>query len=290
MVLGELPSAQSRTTNPDRSSRELRNFVSHWEERHAQGDVAAARGARLKSALPPWGELAYAVKANAYSPVLAAIGEEVDGFEVASSGEVAAVRARPRPAAPRRLLAAGPGKTPALLDALVTAGADPTNAESAHEVDRIAASAPRAGRRVAVALRVNPARVPLTGALRMGGGAAPFGDLDALALGEEAAGALGLRLEATRLLLVAMAAGLAGAAIAVAGPVGFVGLMAPHAARRLVAGTHAPVLARSVMLGGRLMLGADLAARPRCPVDIPVGVVTAVIGGPYLLWLLAARR
>ena len=116
-------------------------------------------------------------------------------------------------------------------------------------------------------------------------------DLDALALGDETAGALGLRIEATRLLLVAMAAGLAGAAIAVAGPVGFVGLMAPHAARRLVGGTHASVLACSTMVGGCLMLVADLAARAAfAPVDIPVGVVTAVIGGPYLLWLLAARR
>ena len=137
--------------------------------------VAAARAARLKAALPPWVELAYAVKANAHGPVLAAIGEQVDGFEVASVGEVAAVRAARAQRPPRRLLAAGPGKTPALLDALVTAGADPINAESALEVDRIAAAARRAGRRVAVALRVNPARVPLTGALRMGGGATPFG-------------------------------------------------------------------------------------------------------------------
>lgn len=137
--------------------------------------VAAARAARLRVALPPWVELAYAVKANVYGPVLAAIGKEVDGFEVASLGEVAAVRAARTGKSARRLLAAGPGKTPALLDALVSAGADPINAESALEVERIAAAARRAGRRVPVALRVNPARVPLVGALRMGGGAAPFG-------------------------------------------------------------------------------------------------------------------
>jgi len=75
----------------------------------------------------------------------------------------------------RRIVAAGPGKTPALLQALVAAGADPINVESALEVERVAAVARRAGRRVAIALRVNPARVPLAGALQMGGGAGPFG-------------------------------------------------------------------------------------------------------------------
>jgi iron complex transport system permease protein len=116
-------------------------------------------------------------------------------------------------------------------------------------------------------------------------------DLDALALGDETAGALGLRVEATRLRLVAIAAGLAGAAVAVAGPVGFVGLMAPHAARRLVGGAHAPVLVTAVLLGGCVMLVADVVARTAfAPVDIPVGVVTALVGAPYLLWLLARPR
>lgn len=115
-------------------------------------------------------------------------------------------------------------------------------------------------------------------------------DLDSLNLGDEAAGALGLRIEPARLRLIALAAGLAGVAVAVAGPVGFVGLMAPHAARRLVGAGHAGLLITATMLGGCLVLVADAAARTAfAPVDIPVGVVTAIIGAPYLLWLLAAR-
>lgn len=114
--------------------------------------------------------------------------------------------------------------------------------------------------------------------------------LDSLVLGDDTAGALGLRIEAERLRLLALAAGLAGAAVAVAGPVGFVGLMAPHAARRLAGAGHAAVLTAAVMLGGCLVLIADALARTAfAPVDIPVGVVTAIIGAPYLIWLLTSR-
>ena len=95
--------------------------------------------------------------------------------------------------------------------------------------------------------------------------------LDSLMLGDDTAGALGVRIEAERLRLLALAAGLAGAAVAVAGPVGFVGLMAPHAARRLAGAGHAAVLTTAVMLGGCLVLVADAAARTAfAPVDIPV--------------------
>lgn len=84
-----------------------------------------------------------------------------------------------------------------------------------------------------------------------------------------------------------MAAGLSGAGVAVAGPVGFVGLMAPHIARRLVGGSHGALLPASAMIGGAIVILADAAARTVfAPVDIPVGVVTAVIGAPYLVWLL----
>lgn len=114
--------------------------------------------------------------------------------------------------------------------------------------------------------------------------------LDSLVLGDDTAGALGLRIEAERLRLLALAAGLAGAAVAVAGPVGFVGLMAPHAARRLVGAGHAGVLTTAVMLGGCLVLLADAVARTAfAPVDIPVGIVTAIIGAPYLILLLCTR-
>ena len=116
-------------------------------------------------------------------------------------------------------------------------------------------------------------------------------DLDALSLGDPVARGLGARVEHQRLRLLVLAAGLAGSAVAVAGPVGFVGLMAPHIARRLVGGAHAPLLATSVLLGAAIVLLADAIARLAfAPVDVPVGVVTAIVGAPYLLWLLARGR
>lgn len=113
-------------------------------------------------------------------------------------------------------------------------------------------------------------------------------DLDALALGDPVARGLGVRAETRRLWLLVLAAGLAGSAVAVAGPVGFVGLMAPHIARRLVGGAHRALLATAVPLGATIMLVADALARGAfAPIDVPVGVITAVVGAPYLLWLLA---
>lgn len=137
--------------------------------------LAAQRAARLRRALPVWAELAYAVKANAFAPVLAALGQEVDGFEVASIAELDAATAAAPAGRTSRLLAAGPGKTPAFLDALVAADADPINVESALEVERVAMAARRAGRRASIALRVNPERPTLSGSVHMGGGASPFG-------------------------------------------------------------------------------------------------------------------
>lgn len=137
--------------------------------------IAADRAARLRKALPSWVEVAYAVKANAFDPVLTALAQQVDGFEVASTGELAAVQAAWPADRGLRVVAAGPGKTPALLDALIAGGADAINVESPLEVQRVAAAAHRAGRRVSIALRVNPTRVPLSGPLQMGGAETPFG-------------------------------------------------------------------------------------------------------------------
>lgn len=111
--------------------------------------------------------------------------------------------------------------------------------------------------------------------------------LDALQLGDDVARGLGVRVDATRACLMVVGAGLAGAAIAVAGPVGFVGLVAPHLARRIAGTAHAGVIALAAVLGGGLVVIADLAARMAfAPVDIPVGVMTAVVGAPYFLVLL----
>jgi iron complex transport system permease protein len=111
--------------------------------------------------------------------------------------------------------------------------------------------------------------------------------LDALRLGDDVARGLGAPVEAERLKLLVVGTGLAAAAVAVAGPVSFVGLLAPHIARRLVGGGHAGLIPAAAMAGGVIVIVADALARTvLAPVDIPVGVVTAAVGAPYLIALL----
>lgn len=112
--------------------------------------------------------------------------------------------------------------------------------------------------------------------------------LDVLGLGDDLALGLGERVERTRFVTLLLAVSLAGAAVAVAGAIGFVGLVAPHIARRLVGGRHGHYLPVSALVGVLLMLAADTTGRGiHPPLDIPAGLVTAFIGGPYFLFLLA---
>lgn len=142
--------------------------------------IAARRARALRKALPEWADLAFAVKANGFAPVLAALAHEVDGFEVSSAAELrAAMAAASGASQAHRLLASGPGKTPAFIDALVAADDVVINVESGLELALVARSARRRGCVADVALRVNPDRVPLTGALRMGGAASQFGSDEA---------------------------------------------------------------------------------------------------------------
>ena len=111
--------------------------------------------------------------------------------------------------------------------------------------------------------------------------------LDALVLGEASARSLGLDLPRVRLLLVLTMALATGSAVAQAGLVPFVGLVAPHIVRRLVVVTHGPLLALSALAGAVLLAAADVAARAVIvPQELPVGVLTAIFGGLYLLLLL----
>ena len=111
--------------------------------------------------------------------------------------------------------------------------------------------------------------------------------LDALALGEDGALSLGLDLGRLRLILVSLLALATGLAVSQAGLVAFVGLVAPHIVRRSVTASHGVLLVASAATGGVLLLAADLAARTvAVPQELPVGVLTAVIGGGYLLRLL----
>ena len=104
-------------------------------------------------------------------------------------------------------------------------------------------------------------------------------------LGDETAAGLGLRVERTRLLLVLAAVLLTACATAAAGPVEFVALLAAPIARRMVGSPLA--LLPAALFGVVLVLGADIVAREAMPTVLPVGVVTGIIGAPYLLWLLA---
>jgi iron complex transport system permease protein len=114
--------------------------------------------------------------------------------------------------------------------------------------------------------------------------------LDALVLGEASATSLGLALPRLRLVLVALLALATGSAVAQVGLVAFVGLVAPHLVRRLVVVRHGALLALSALAGAVLLLGADVAARVLvAPHELPVGVLTAVFGGAYLLLLLWRR-
>lgn len=111
--------------------------------------------------------------------------------------------------------------------------------------------------------------------------------LPALQLGDDAAGGLGSRVERDRLALLACATALAGVATAAAGPVGFVAFVSPPIARRLLPGQGAALLP-AALTGALLVSFADLVAQHALPgTQLPVGIVTSVIGAPYLLWLLA---
>jgi iron complex transport system permease protein len=114
--------------------------------------------------------------------------------------------------------------------------------------------------------------------------------MNILALGDEAAQSLGLGVERTRLLAIATAALLAGAAVSVAGAVAFVGLVIPHIARFLIGDDHRTLIPLSAILGAALVVYADLFARlVLSPVEIPLGILTASVGAPFLLYLVRTR-
>lgn len=111
--------------------------------------------------------------------------------------------------------------------------------------------------------------------------------LDLLALGDEPARAMGVDPDHSRTVLVVLIALCTGAVVAVAGGIGFVGLAVPHIARRLVGAAHAPAIPATALLGALLLVWADVAARLVVqPRELPIGVVTAVVGAPVLVALV----
>lgn len=114
--------------------------------------------------------------------------------------------------------------------------------------------------------------------------------LDALTLGEATARSLGLRLALVRLLLIAALTLATGAAVAQCGLIAFVGLVAPHLVRSWAPTAHGQLLLAAPLAGGTLLLASDILARWLiAPQELPVGVITALLGGSYLLWLMRKR-
>ena len=111
--------------------------------------------------------------------------------------------------------------------------------------------------------------------------------LNLLLLGEESAGSLGVNVRRLQKELILVASLIAGVTIAVSGTIGFVGLMVPHFTRLLVGGDHKKVLPISALLGGILVVWVDVVARLIiAPEELPVGILTAIIGGPIFIILL----
>jgi iron complex transport system permease protein len=114
--------------------------------------------------------------------------------------------------------------------------------------------------------------------------------LDLLSVGSESAAARGVNVERTERIALVSASLATGAAVSLAGPVSFVGIVVPHMVRLLVGADHRLVVPASALFGAAYLIGCDLIARTIiAPLELPVGIITAIIGGPVFLWLLFRR-
>ncbi|MDK2966718.1 MULTISPECIES: iron ABC transporter permease [Lacrimispora] len=115
--------------------------------------------------------------------------------------------------------------------------------------------------------------------------------IDVQGLGDEVAAGLGAHLQRHRAVIILLSAALSGGAAAVAGAIGFIGLIAPHMGRRLVGTEHAFLLPASALIGALILLISDTVARTVfLPVDVPAGVFTAAIGAPFFIYQLYCSR
>jgi iron complex transport system permease protein len=130
----------------------------------------------------------------------------------------------------------------------------------------------------AVALLVMPAIIVVPRLAR---------SLNALLLGESEARYLGVHVERVKRIIVVLTALAVGATVAAAGMIGFIGLVAPHLVRLLLGADHRQLLPGAALLGATLLTAADLGARTViAPAEVPIGIVTALVGAPFFLWLL----
>jgi iron complex transport system permease protein len=115
--------------------------------------------------------------------------------------------------------------------------------------------------------------------------------LNVLTLGEESAKSLGIEVERVKRTIFIISALLTGAVVSVSGLIGFIGMMVPHAVRMLVGPDHRVLLPASILIGGAFLTAADAVARSvLAPSEIPVGVITALVGGPCFLYFLLCRK
>jgi len=115
--------------------------------------------------------------------------------------------------------------------------------------------------------------------------------LNALLLGEAEARHLGFQVERMKRVMVGLVALTVGAIVALTGAIGFVGLLVPHLVRLMMGADHRTLFPLSALLGASLVLLADLVARTIVvPAELPIGILTALIGGPFFLWLLMRQR
>lgn len=116
-------------------------------------------------------------------------------------------------------------------------------------------------------------------------------DLNALLLGEEAASHLGVEVEKRKILLLVLGSLLTAAAVSISGLIGFVGLVIPHVARLIFGPDHRTLIPAAALIGAIFLILADLFARTLlAPQEIPVGIITALLGAPYFVWLLRRHK
>ena len=116
-------------------------------------------------------------------------------------------------------------------------------------------------------------------------------DLNLISAGEEAARTLGVTVERTRVVTVLLASLVTAVVVSVVGPIGFVGLIVPHATRLLFGPDHRLLVPAAALTGAIFLAAADTAARTvMAPIELPVGVITALLGGPFFLWLYRTQR
>lgn len=116
-------------------------------------------------------------------------------------------------------------------------------------------------------------------------------ELNLLSTGDDIAASRGVPIDRTKKILFAATSLMIGGVVAFCGPIGFVGMIAPHISRLLVGNNHRILIPATILFGGSFLLVCDTLARVLiAPVEIPVGVITALIGGPFFILLLLRRK